>query len=102
MSGGGSGGWGELTPAEQAAAAALAAGLAAIDAEEVSCEGEAGLAARLGELDQVLTWLWRVHGVDYYGGSELLLELPYATRAASSRTMRGPRPEEGEEQESEG
>jgi hypothetical protein len=67
----------------------------------VSCEGEAELAARLGELDQVLTWLWRVHGIDYYGGSELLLEVPYATRAASSRTIRGPRPEEGEEQDEE-
>jgi hypothetical protein len=27
-----------------------------------------GLAQLLGRLDLVLTWLWRVHGVDYYSG----------------------------------
>lgn len=81
--------------------AALKAVLAEVEAEEVSCEGEEQLVLRLGQLDQLLTWLWRVHGIDYYSGKELLLEVDYISRGSTFRTIRGPRPEEGEEQDEE-
>lgn len=73
--------------------------LADIEAEEVSVDSEETLLERLGALDLLLTWLWKVHGIDYYGGKELLLETEYLDRAAAARTIRGPRPEEGEEQD---
>ncbi|KAF8055817.1 hypothetical protein HT031_006592 [Scenedesmus sp. PABB004] len=79
--------------------AALAAVLAEVEGEEVSCEGEDALAERLAALDLLLVWLWRVHGVDYYGGRELLQEADYMDRGAAARTLRGARPEEGEEQD---
>ena len=49
----------------------------------------AGDAAAIGMLDLLLEWLWRVHRLDYYGGSEALdaLEAP-----AGVRTVRPPRP----------
>jgi hypothetical protein len=81
------------------AEAVLRAVLAAADAEEVSCEEDSALLDRLGQLDLLLTWLWRVHGIDYYGGKELLLEADYEARNSKQRTIRGPRPEEGEEQD---
>ncbi|WIA09843.1 hypothetical protein OEZ85_010057 [Tetradesmus obliquus] len=81
--------------------AALAAVLAEAEGEVGPPEGEEALQERLGQLDLLLTWLWRVHGLDYYGGRELLLEAEYADRAAAARTVRGPRPEEGEEQDEE-
>lgn len=81
--------------------AVLRAVLAAADAEEVSCEEDSALLDRLGQLDLLLTWLWRVHGIDYYGGRELLLEADYDARNSKQRTVRGPRPEEGEEQDEE-
>lgn len=56
-----------------------------------------GLLQLLGRLDLVLTWLWRVHGVDYYAGREMLKDDEWARRLTTSRTLRGPRPEEGEE-----
>lgn len=66
-------------PADGAApgahSARLTALLAAIEEEgggAVPPAPDAGdadaLAALLGRLDLVLTWLWRVHGVDYYSG----------------------------------
>lgn len=79
--------------------AVLAAVLAAVEAEEVSCEEDAALLDRLGQLDLLLTWLWRVHGIDYYAGKELLQEAEYEARLDRARTIRGPRPEEGEEQD---
>jgi hypothetical protein len=85
----------------QQAPALLRGVLDAIDAEEVSCEGEQALQECLGQLDLLLTWLWRVHGIDYYGGRELLTEAQYGGRHSSSRTLRPPRPEEGEEQDEE-
>jgi hypothetical protein len=81
--------------------AVLRAVLAAAGAEEVSCEEDSALLDRLGQLDLLLTWLWRVHGIDYYGGRELLLEADYDARDSKQRTVRGPRPEEGEEQDEE-
>jgi hypothetical protein len=65
----------------------------------VSCEEDAALLDRLGKLDLLLTWLWRVHGIDYYAGKELLQEGEYEARLDRARTIRGPRPEEGEEQD---
>lgn len=85
--------------ADNGESAALAAVLAAVDAEEVSCEDDAALLDRLGQLDLLLTWLWRVHGIDYYAGKELLQEGEYEARLDRARTIRGPRPEEGEEQD---
>jgi hypothetical protein len=80
-------------------AAALKALLSELEGEAVPVEGEEALLERLGQLDLLLTWLWKVHGLDYYGGRELLLEADYMDRAAAARTLRGPRPEEGEEQD---
>ncbi len=57
------------------------------------------MAAALGQLDLVLTWLWRVHGVDYYGGMEVVDADEFAERLGRVRTLRGPQPEEGEEQD---
>lgn len=48
--------------------AVLRAVLASIDAEEVNCDEDSDLLDRLGQLDLLLTWLWRVHGIDYYAG----------------------------------
>jgi hypothetical protein len=79
--------------------AVLRAVMAAIDSEEVSCGNDDTLLHRVGQLDLLLTWLWRVHGIDYYGGKELLLEADFDSRLDKQRTIRGPRPEEGEEQD---
>jgi len=49
-----------------------------------------------GKLDVVLTYLWRVHGVDYYGGAEVA-EPDEDQRAGPRPTLRCPRPEEGEQ-----
>lgn len=73
--------------------------LAEIETEVVSTDDEDSLLSRLGQLDLLLTWLWRVHGIDYYGGKELLLEADYMDRSNMNRTVRGQRPEEGEEQD---
>jgi hypothetical protein len=58
--------------APQTQSGRLTARLAAIDEDgsiAAPDDGDAdGAAQLLGRLDQVLTWLWRVHGVDYYGG----------------------------------
>ena len=44
----------------------------------------------------LLTYLWRVHGVDYYGGAEVA-EPDEEQRRGPRPTLRCPRPEEGEQ-----
>ena len=51
---------------------------------------------QVGKLDRLLTWLWRVHGVDYYAGTEVA-EPDEEQRAGPRPTLRCPRPEEGEQ-----
>lgn len=48
----------------------------------------------LGQLDLQLSYLWRVHNLDYYAGREYM---DAAECSAAKRTLRGPRPEEGEQ-----
>ena len=55
-----------------------------------------GLPTQVGKLDQLLTWLWRVHGVDYYAGTEVA-EPDAEQRAGPRPTLRCPRPEDGEQ-----
>ncbi len=52
---------------------------------------------QLGQLDLQLTYLWRVHGVDYYAGVEHAEPEAYDACAGSKRVLRCPRPEEGEQ-----
>lgn len=80
-------------------ASVLKAVMAEIESEDVVIDDDESLQHRLGQLDLLLTWLWRVHGIDYYGGKELLLEAEYDERRHVNRTVRGQRPEEGEEQD---
>ena len=54
-------------------------------------------AASLGKLDLQLTYLWRVHGIDYYAGRELADPMQFKLRLDGRRMLRGPRPEEGEQ-----
>lgn len=51
----------------------------------------------VAKLDMFLVYLWRVHGVDYYGGEELSDPSDYEGHTNLRRTIRGPRPEEGEQ-----
>ena len=44
-----------------------------------------------------MTYLWRVHGVDYYAGKEAAEPLQFKLRSEGKRMLRGPRPEEGEQ-----
>ena len=63
-------------------------------------EGEAvgeGFEDKVGKLDLQLTYLWRVHALDYYGGKELANPASYEQRESLSRVLRGPRPEDGEQ-----
>lgn len=53
--------------------------------------------AAIEKLDLQLTYLWKVHGVDYYAGKELSEPMQYKLRLTTPRMMRGPRPEEGEQ-----
>ena len=52
---------------------------------------------QLGQLDLQLTYLWRVHGVDYYAGTEHAEPEAYDACASSKRMLRCTRPEEGEQ-----
>lgn len=52
---------------------------------------------QLGQLDLQLTYLWRVHGVDYYAGIEHAEPEAYDACASSKRMLRCTRPEEGEQ-----
>lgn len=57
----------------------------------------------IGKLDLQLTYLWSVHAVDYYAGKESADPHEFEKRGTTARTLRGQRPEEGEEaQEAEG
>jgi hypothetical protein len=58
---------------------------------------EEDLETKVAKLDIFLVYLWRVHGVDYYGGKELCDPADYEGHTNSRRTVRGPRPEEGEQ-----
>jgi hypothetical protein len=75
----------------------------AADEGEAKAEGEAaeppkkGYEELLGQLDLRLTYLWRVHGVDYYAGRELSEPAEYEARLGGQRAVRGARPEEGEQ-----
>lgn len=51
---------------------------------------------QVGKLDVLLTYLWRVHGVDYYAGAEVS-EPDEDQRSGPRPTLRCPRPEEGEQ-----
>ena len=51
---------------------------------------------QVGKLDVLLTYLWRVHGVDYYGGGEVA-EPEEEQRTGPRPTLRCQRPEEGEQ-----
>jgi len=63
------------------------------EAEEVTPE------VRLPEqpaahLDLLLTYLWRVHGIDYYAGKEYVAELQGdAAKQPAQRMLRGPKPD---------
>ena len=52
---------------------------------------------QLGQLDLQLTYLWRVHGVDYYAGIEHAEPESYDACAGSRRRLRCTRPEDGEQ-----
>ena len=52
---------------------------------------------QLGHLDLQLTYLWRVHGVDYYAGIEHAEPESYDACAGSRRRLRCTRPEDGEQ-----
>ena len=58
--------------------------------------GKVGSEPDLGKLDLQLTYLWRVHGIDYYTGKEFADPTQFKLRVETTRTIRGPRPEEGE------
>jgi len=81
---------GGSTPAERDEDAAAAAPATASEAGREESPAEVA-----GKLDVVLMYLWRVHGVDYYAGSETL-EPEDSQRAGPRPTLRCPRPEEGE------
>lgn len=40
----------------------------AVDDEMLDVSSPEALSAVMGKLDQVLTYLWAVHGIDYYAG----------------------------------
>ena len=67
------------------------------DAAAVPEEAPKSYDVQLGQLDLQLTYLWRVHGVDYYAGVEHAEPEAYDACADSKRVLRCPRPEEGEQ-----
>ena len=67
------------------------------DAAAVPEEAPKSYDEQLGQLDLQLTYLWRVHGVDYYAGVEHAEPEAYDACAGSKRVLRCPRPEEGEQ-----
>ncbi|KAK9846182.1 hypothetical protein WJX84_011157 [Apatococcus fuscideae] len=58
---------------------------------------DAAAAAPVKQLDINVLYLWRVHGVDYYAGLEVAEPSEWGVHLVQPRTLRGPRPEEGEE-----
>jgi hypothetical protein len=63
---------------------------------KVAVEGDDSEAA-IAKLDLQLTYLWKVHGLDFYAGKELSEPMQYKLRLTTPRMVRGPRPEEGEQ-----
>jgi hypothetical protein len=63
-------------------------------AEEVPFVDESNYDESVGRLDLQLTYLWRVHGVDYYACYELLAS-DFGQRNSACRLLRGPRAEPG-------
>jgi hypothetical protein len=59
---------GAAEPAVDPAAAKQSIPDASVDVDEVVVD-ESNLQESLAKLDMQLTWLWRVHGVDYYSGA---------------------------------
>lgn len=53
--------------------------------------------AAIAKLDLQLTYLWKVHGLDFYAGKEFSQAMQYKLRLTTPRMVRGPRPEEGEQ-----
>lgn len=60
--------------------------------EEVPQVDEHNYNEMVGKLDLLLTYLWKVHGVDYYSGYELTAS-EFSQRLTACRLLRGPRPE---------
>ena len=56
-----------------------------------------GYDEQVKQLDINVLYLWRVHGVDYYAGLEVAEPSEWGVHLVQPRTLRGPRPEEGEE-----
>jgi len=52
---------------------------------------------QVGRLDLQLSYLWRVHGIDYYSGYELAAS-EFGQRLTACRLLRGPKPEMKEEE----
>ena len=67
------------------------------DAAPAAEEAPKTFEEQLGQLDLQLTYLWRVHGVDYYAGIEHAEPESYDACAGSRRMPRGTRPEDGEQ-----
>lgn len=67
-----------------------------VEEEEVVEVNDSNHQEMIGKLDLQLTYLWRVHGLDYYGGHELDIA-DWSARLTTCRLLRGPCPEEGEE-----
>ncbi|KAL4447939.1 hypothetical protein ABPG75_005158 [Micractinium tetrahymenae] len=100
-----------LAPAAAAAPAAEAEGGEGAEGAEAEQQGDqqaeqqgsgpADMDAELSpeeqqaKLDQVLLYLWRVHGIDFYGGREFNNPAE-RRRSAARRTLRGPRPSDEE------
>lgn len=69
----------------------------AVEADVVKEEnGKAEEEPDIGTLDLLLTYLWRVHGVNYYAGKEFAEPTQFKLRTEATRMLRGPRPEDGE------
>lgn len=63
----------------------------------MSVTGPVDIEEAIQKLDTQLTYLWRIHAVDYYAGKENADPMYYALRSTSERLIRGTRPEEGEQ-----
>lgn len=59
--------------------------------EELPVVDDSNYDQSVGQLDLVLTYLWRVHGVDYYACYELGAT-EFGQRSTACRLLRGPKP----------
>uniref|UniRef100_A0A061R2X8 Arsenite-resistance protein 2 n=1 Tax=Tetraselmis sp. GSL018 TaxID=582737 RepID=A0A061R2X8_9CHLO len=92
-----------LLPAEAPAEADSEEAAQEAEAKDESAEDELPSVAipsrPESHLDVLLTYLWRVHGIDYYGGQEHVVELlPEDTERPKHRKLRGPRPAKDSEE----